>query len=877
MRRLGLQVIPVLVTSAVLIVDGLSAGGEAKPLEAAGLAAESYANRELAGEKLWRDGEESANLLKAIALSDEPEAALRARKILRWFDLSISPDTPKEIVQMVESFLATNNATERNEIINSLIEKEAYAQLFKLPKHVTNERAAATLAARVSELARDLAEEHILEGEDEKALLVLEQTKEFKLGLLRWISFLSALDKGEEYWPQMTDKERIMLARWEGNVDLLRELVDSTHPIQTTLQLLDGQPVPFLEKRAQRADSSGVQARIAKAIWTGQADGKENLKQIDLLLSVLRNARGVEQADDVMVVLSQMGYSNEIIPEYESQFPREMFAYYSGTERIDEAFKVFGLEVGKPIPQDWIDNTLDKVGEQFEVENEGISAILNLAHFFSERGLKAEARQLLHALLEKIDTLNEKEVEKLLRTLCGSQSQVGYQGFPEFALEAAQKREEIEPQVFLSSLFFGKNGSSWIYQLLEDWEPDLSEWERARVVLALYGQEVDFSREAQHELIAKLEKKADEEASAMQWQTLNNIAEARGDLSLTERSIKALLNLEENASKWSLRLANFYFLDGRFKEAAQLNLSLFENDPERTSLLPRVIVSLELAGRKKEAAEKLKLLEKLALGDGAYLLDIGIIWGQVGYWDRQQELFQRAFMQLPAEGGSWVHLSRFVAEAAYRNRQWAQAAALYEVAVVTQVPDLRVNGSPDFFLKNRGFIDFARAMVAHESKDSVLREECLTRLASRSCTELFFADHIFSELRVAGLHEQAETIWKKVAPVYRQAMAYYPEGSSVHNTSAWVAARSACDLEDAAIWVDRALELSPHSSAYMDTKAEVLFSQGKREEALKWSEKGCQASETLDSLGQLRVQYRHFKNDSFPIEGLNKEEPGDSP
>ena len=853
-------------------------GNEAKVSESSSLGSESFLEREKAGEELWKGGEESFNLLTALSLCDDPEVVWRSRRILRWVDMEITPETPREVRDMVESYLVASNARERELIYNNLLERGAYIQLFRLPRHVTDEKVARNLAVRVAELAGQIAEEKILAGLDEEALAILEDAKVANTGAMRWISLVSALGLGEKYWSEMSRKEQIMFARWEGNVDLLDELVDSDHEVRLTLRLLDGEVVPYLEQKEKLANIIGIRARIGKAHLTGQEDG-ENVKQIvDQLLATLEE-KGVEQSMDILTMLAQMGYVKETLPYFETANASSMFGYYHGAERIEEAFRVMGLKLGEPVPEEWIQDVIGKVEGRFDIDNEGVGRIFSVGDFYLNRGEEEEARRLFMALLEKMDQFGITEVKKFLSTLVGKTDYVdytSYTGFPEFVIEVAQKREEksFQPQSFLMDTFDSNKGVLQIYRFLKLWDPEMDEWERVRAVLAIFGRKVDFPREQELEIIAALEKQAKDRDSPEEWRTLSFIGNSRGNLALVEKATNAL---KENGAvrEYDLvELASLYLAGDRFEEAATLLTKIVDNGEGRLNLLPRLVVCLECAGRKEEAEERRQFLEKLALGDGSWLVTLGAYWGLVGNWEKQHELYQRALLQLPSESSRWAGQVLNLGEVSYRARKWRQAAALKEVGVISGAI-LRIKGlarDPSSYIRERGCIDFARAMEAFEEGEMKLGAHYFDRMMERSAVESYFAEDVFAELRRAQLHEQAERLWEKMIPTYRRSLELFPKCANTYNTVAWGASRAACDLEEASKWVDIALEKSPGTSSYFDTKAEVFFAKGEREKALHWSQVACEYSQNVNDLALLRGQYRHFRDDPLPLGGLSEKE-----
>lgn len=831
------------------------------------LGAERFEDRELAKVELWKEGEGSVNLLTALTLADDPEQAWRARQLLRWVDLEMTPETPPEIVELVENYLVAKTAKDREVIYNQLLEKEAYVQLFRLPRHITDEIVSRSLAERVAELAGRVAEEKILAGEDLEALSILEDARNAKAGQLRWVSLASALGLREELWEELSSQDKMRFARWEGDAELIKSLATPDHEIQLTLDLLAGEPLPYLEKRAKLNSQAGLRARLAKSFWTGKEKSKETQNLLKSLTESLEE-NGLEESKDVLVLLAQLGYAEEVLPYFEEAYPVDMFEYYHRFELLDDAFRCLGLKVGEVVPQQWVDESLAMVKENFEVENEGCRRLLSLALFFVERGEIEEGERLLDALYAKVDELGPSDVNGLLSLLAGRQSNFGPLGYPDYAIRKAQRRNEevFQPETFLSESFFGDESIFVLYRFLGERGKNVEPWDRVRQAFAFLGREVEVEAEEMTAIHNDLEKRARETASEGDWNLLRLSGIYRGNFPLLERAAEAMTELQEDDESALSTLASIYFSDGRFQEAADIYQKLLADDPSRYDWMEALAVSLELSGKSEEAEKWLLMLEKLALGDGNWLVSLGNLWGTVGDFERQYQYFERAFLLHPAETSSWFSQLRLIADSARRAGYWKKAAACQEV--YNSFLTFELIASPRGYFNQRGEIDWARAMMALQEGEVEKGDRILDRLVGYCGHESFFADDIFPVLRREGWHEQAERLWGKLEPVYRESLAAFPDGHNAHNTAAWAASRAACDLEDAMKWVDSALKKNPNSPAYLDTKAEVFFAQGNREEALKWSEKACSHSSLQQDLGTLRIQYRHFRDDPFPLSGV---------
>lgn len=862
--------------TSLLSISGAIEGEQENPptKDAAVLGAAAYEEREQAGKSLWAQGEESRNLLTALSLANDPEEAWRARRLLRWVDLEMTPETPAEIVDLVENYLAANSAKEREVIYEQLLAKEAYVQLFRLPNHVGDKVVAQNLADRVAELAGRVALEKILAGEDLEALAILEDSKSSRAGQLRWVALASALGMREELWGDLSSADQMRFARWEGDLELIESLASPDHEVQLTLQLLAGDPIPFLTKQAARNDQTGFRTRIAKAFWEGKEEEQEVVNLVDTLTRTLEE-NGLEESEDILVLLTQLGYADRVLPYFEEKYPTDMFEYYHGAERLQEAFQCLGLQVGEPVPQAWIEAAIAQVEDEFDLANEGCRRLLVLSQFYVERGEFEEANKLVEALYIKMEELGLSDLNAYLSSLAGRRTNEGMPGYPEFALRKAQtrKEEDFQADSFLSEAFFAEESVFLLQRFLSNREAEMADWDKVRAIFAIFGRKVDFPPAEVEKILKELEESARENASEGEWRVLMETGLIRGDLALVERALRHTRDILADDEFMSRNLAALLFADGRFEESAEIMGALLAEDSSRFDLMEYLTVALEMSGKKTKAREWENRIEKLALGDGRWLVTMGEIWGEVGNWERQRQYYQRALLLFPSESRAWIQQLYRVAEGARSAKKWQQAAACREAFNTFRLFDLV--GSPRYYFLYRGQLDVTRAMAAFEEGDLARGDEILDRLSDYCGHDPFFADDVFPVLRAAGLHEQAERIWARVEPSYRHSLSTFPDGHNAHNTAAWVAARAACDLDEAMEWVDRALEGKPDSSAYLDTKAEVFFAQGKREEALKWSQKACEHSDgtgfmrAVQTLGMLRNQHRHFRDDPFPLEGLD--------
>jgi Tfp pilus assembly protein PilF len=83
---------------------------------------------------------------------------------------------------------------------------------------------------------------------------------------------------------------------------------------------------------------------------------------------------------------------------------------------------------------------------------------------------------------------------------------------------------------------------------------------------------------------------------------------------------------------------------------------------------------------------------------------------------------------------------------------------------------------------------------------------------------------------------------KEMDVLYASVLAVLPENPSILNNYAFALSRLNMDLDRAMIMVDKALK-QEKSAAFLDTKAWILYRQGKYKQALKWIDKALTFSD----------------------------------
>lgn len=852
------------------------------------LGAEAFGEREAARQELWRQGLESDEALRKYAASDDPEIAWRARQILQLLELKLGPDTSPQIIKLVESFLQAKTVSARESAFLTLLELKAYPQLVRLPRQLMAGKMRDNYQRRIDDVIVGESIQLVLEEKDEEALAILAEARESPAGNLRWVALASAMGKREELAPSLDSDDQMRFARWAGDVDRIRSLAPSDHEIQTTLQIIDGNPLPLLEAIAREPGSQSDWARLAIALWEGREDEPEIRKMIERTTSAATKdmTASSDRTVDALHLLARLGFAELALPIFEKIYPDEAFAYYHSLDKIDQALACYGLVAGGETDEKWLRKNLSLIDDEWDLDNDGYRQLINVAFSLYEHGELAKSEVILRAIRDRINEMqNDEDMADYLTYLAGNRGrslmspdeQRISSGFPDLAIKLAQEEggDLFQPAEFLRLTFNARESVFTLYSFLEERYPEVDDWEKVRAVFAAFGLEVSIPRQRVNEYLSAFEEKIQGDDDIGDWEVLAETALYQGDTARLERALVAAAAADPESVRAQSELAVFYFANHDFAKAAEIWLKIRGDSPESLTYGGHgyLAISLIMSGQEEAAAASLALLEKLSLSDGQWLATLSELWTQCGEHEKAYQCERRALLLLPSGSPTWTARVFDYARAAQAAGRWKTAAAASQVSAAGR--QVESAGSTGAYLGQRAQLDYCLAMAALEEGREEEGRTRLDRCVELGGNEGFFANEPLWELRKAGRFKEARALWDKIAPVYRRAIELYPNADNTLNTAAWAAARAGVDTEEAMGWVDRALVLRPSVSAYLDTKAEVYFAQGKREEALVWSGKACAKSRSISELGQIRLQQTHFANDDFYLPPMSRDDSGE--
>lgn len=242
-------------------------------------------------------------------------------------------------------------------------------------------------------------------------------------------------------------------------------------------------------------------------------------------------------------------------------------------------------------------------------------------------------------------------------------------------------------------------------------------------------------------------------------------------------------------------------------------------------------------GRPAEAKARIELADLLLLGDVRRRMAFQRALHDRGFIEaerREARLMARLGEPVPTDDDNYYTMEgvRALAVAAERKGDWAAAADGFEkVFLGCLMPGINFTRSPAY-VTVPSHIMHLRAMGL--AKAGKFDEACTTAAAALASwpANLDMAIGLVPLLDGAGRKKEAEAIYLQTQKNQATALKQYPDSPLLLNQMAWLAACCKRDLDRATTWAKRAVELAPLTPAYLDTLAEVLFQQGKQAEAI---------------------------------------------
>jgi hypothetical protein len=824
------------------------------------LASDTLRVRQEAEAKLWKTGTQSFPALEAALAHKQPEVAFRAAKILHYLQLGLSPDSPKELVDLAQSF--DNLSIEgKQEALTTLKQQRHFRIALLLFQRVKEPHAQAMLRSYVSGLSIVAAREAMIAGDSARALRFLTDFPEDPKNTyaLAWIARTEGrLDaeiaktrasKDPESWRYLLALHRIKGDR--ANTLALAEK-HKLSELAASIDLLNGRPENWLRATADRTDQDIRDiVRAYAAIVTDRINNrKENPSQLNLIIKAAHRESDYTRraaAINALYALGNEAQANKAVAGYDSAM---LFSFVAEREKIDDALKVLKLDPSKPDYGAVIDRCMALIIEN--EDSDEMSIVSTLVHFLEKRGIHEPIEKHFVPQMLKLAAADNERFSEMLGICFSGYGQMTRNSAESAAKIAAAyaKDDDILWGSIISTAFSDNSQYTQWWDWLGELLPRDARAERFRKMLVLFRVVPDRKNE-----VAALENLIEKALAD------DNEKEAENHLKLI--SILAAYTRLTKYTLWSLTdksdldTSDLMNLE-RWEEAATEWEEAIKRSPQAIHSIIWAAACFHKAGQTAKAAQHEKSFDALVLADSSLMYAAASIYKYVGLNEKSLTWENMALM-CGSRDATWYGTLHTRAEEQLLNGQWQLALASLEAYNLFLVTQNDTEYVPILF-RARKKADMAYAFSLYKKQPETAM--ALLRGCHQSLLiDASLADEFFPALRLVGAKAEHDAWFEESWQAFMKVRDRFPEDDNVRNSAAWLASRCLLRLDDAEREVKEALRLRPEQGAFLDTLAEIHFARGDRKKAVEWSKKALESEPTTTSL---RGRYYRFVQDPFP-------------
>jgi tetratricopeptide (TPR) repeat protein len=891
------------------------------------LASPRFAVRERASKLLWEAGSAAEPALREATKNKDEETANRAKGILDKFDWGLYPDTPAEVVKLIEKFRG-GDTNVRQEAVAELIRLKPprFATLRKLIAQEQDENARAQMQHAMAFQARQAVPGLILAGQLDEAndLLVVciapgntnslsdyAALQHLRGRVPEAIKRMEALQKkGPESETKRAAEALVYLHRLRKDWPAARKAVAAAKNPELENDLAWESDDWATLAKGGPLQPGETENRGAKAAYFRLAG--DTVKYQELIAELRKDLAGVEGDDSAAAVLADALLKNgqgadaiAVLKDRSKRGADLVFDLLCAQLKFKEAF-TYADQATKELEKD----------EEAVVERDQLA--IRKAKILAALGDKDAATQVFRGALDKVLTPNaDRSAVLLVRTVART-------GMRDLAAECAARClahfEKLgrgdEASYFLDPVFEdkkhvvkvwwralrkdkpdedpvatmnrvkefvdGKADRKKVDRLAELVEknkgiaPGLTDGTSSRFLIAEPGIN-HFAVAEAYRAIAANDKA--EEFFKKATSGPSPFGSPFGD-SLPGGPFQPNIELPDDEDlpwsqpskyKFLLSYADFLMTRKRPKEAAALYRQAW--DANSVNPLPLFLQghALKLAGNAAEGERLMGIAHWMPLGNESLRTKFSEELSKRGFdADSRREMdlvLETGWFRTHYVGNVYLRLARIKA----RQKDYATAAKYYEKDVVSLfrtgamfVDDKALLTVPELARTYR-----ARALLAAGKLDEAIADARAGLAVLPGNVEM--AIGLVPDLDRAGKNKEADEIYGKVKEAFVSALETYGTSADLRNSLAWTMVNCNRDLDDALAHATKAVELAPKSAGYIDTLAEVCFRKKDRAKALELM-KQCAALEPTNPY--FRKQLERFEKKPFDSP-LPDEETGD--
>lgn len=851
------------------------------------LGTEKYKDREEATKGLWDLGEIGMEAIQEGTKSKDPEIAHRCRILLRRIMTGITPDTPKEVVELIQLYFRSSPAGKKR-VFAKLAEQKAYVQMLRVFRYEKDPEAKKLCEQSVNDAVLPAVHDLLIEGDDEQALKLLRLAPPSDPNVRRFAALVRVkglldqeiahrkdvveYDEEGKVTPASKDEAAVLLAllRSKGEIREARVLAEKIGRMDqvATLALAEGDVAPFLSWFMDTWKESPVMrgyCEVSLMRWRGDEEGARKMMEN---MARVANLGGGEPQETLHAILLG-GYLDLAMPAL-TKSKEKSYLYYETLERPNESIAVYGYKGTEEEKQAWLDTRLKSLQEGWERDATSKADILKVASFLHVRGHSDTARDMIVKLAAIPQEKGEKTWINFLSGLRDHPPGVFELGFIA-AIEFLKEVEDEKVAMKVVHALFGEGDTGeGLWKLFESVEENFSK--RLTLLGGAMGH-LFVDEETLGKAFVEARKVA-EVHDGTRLQKLNNLfmaAENRNDIVQALDLLERLGTLSESAV-WQHNLARYYSYLGEWDKATAIANSILEKTPNNLRFHGLLGGVQTRQGKTEEAQASIQKVERIALNEDERLWDLATDLSRAGAIEEASKVYSQVAYTLNLRNWYWHASTYFMMKAAMKKKKWRVAAAYAEAHALQFMLGRRAYSNPITYARKRYMADFCLGMARVSEGDREGGLALLDRAFKMIEGDGMLADDFFPYLREAGLTEEHDRYFDIVYKHLEDSIKAYPNAHNTYNTAAWMASRSMRKIDDAHAKAAKAIEMRPHQAAYLDTMAEVWFAKGDRNKAVEWSVKAVAKSHHSGFTSEpdaveagLLEQLDRFRSGEFPV------------
>jgi tetratricopeptide (TPR) repeat protein len=823
-------------TIAAFTLLSLAAEPPAKPSKAqiaqwvGQLGDDDFSTREEASRKLYEAGEVAEAALQEATGSDDAEVARRAADIIDKFKWGLYPDAPKEVVDLVARYRASNPQG-KNEVIRELL-KAGPATTRVLLKIVLAEEDPTTRSGLFE----------LMQGElSLKAPQLITSENYDALEPLIDVLVAADVERGAGYYAAywlLRGKldERIALFKatagkgpdgkrtWEivahlyhakGDLAAARGAAEKADkPALVDALLFEGGDWKELAKRATHAEAESA---------------SENLGFQATYRRLAGDAKGFE---DALAELRKLADAGPTVPYENAHLAKVLFLNDRSAEAVDVLVRspnseamAFEVLIAQTKYQAAFD-LADKAKAAASPETPVLEILKARTLYLLGEKEKAGAIFARYG-----DEINDKSDLHWLETLIESEVRVGLKDLAaEQAIKVLHGSGEITFRELLFPKLFPKSGETAeaLWEILRT-RPGQAPAATMKDLRAL------LDGTAEPKFVLDVAERAPIIAgSIIDVPEIAKRLRGAAEAALACKDEKLARSLLEKAEKLGsadavIRLGDLDAEKKEWDKAAEHYSQAWKKDPSNPLTYYLSGWALTQAGQEKEGKKRMEQAHWMPLGDGkarfAFLRSL-LERGQHEAAAREGELLLR----LSPPGSQYA--SEGMRQAALKRKDYLAAAQGQERSMLICLRPGIGYSRPAAYLWVPALVHRLRAKgyTAAGNFDEARRETdlCWAALPGNP----FVPIELVSMWDKAGRKKEATELFEKYLAVQQKLCDAYPNFSGGHNAVAWLSACCRCNLESAQEHALKAVALVPDNAGVLDTLAEVYFQRGDKEKAI---------------------------------------------